>query len=88
MIHRGAKYYAVAKGFKPGIYRKWSECKEQVYRFPGNRYKSFISYFEALHYIRRFIPSYEEPDTANKIDRYMVKIEKSRNENTEANENK
>lgn len=25
-----AKFYAVRKGYKPGIYLTWSECSEQV----------------------------------------------------------
>lgn len=70
------KYYAVARGFVPGIYRSWVKCKEQVHRYPGNKFKSFNSYFEALDYIRKFNPEYEENDVSNKIDRYFKKIEK------------
>lgn len=42
------KYYAVAKGRKPGIYLTWKDCKEQVYGFGGAKYKSFSSQEEAL----------------------------------------
>ena len=34
-------YYAVKCGFKPGIYTKWDECKEQVNGFPKPVYKKF-----------------------------------------------
>jgi len=35
------EYYAVAKGRKPGIYRTWPECREQVDKFSGAVYKGF-----------------------------------------------
>ena len=47
------KFYAVAKGKKPGIYTTWVETEKQVKDFPGATYKSFTSYIEAykfLHY--------------------------------------
>ena len=37
------KYYVVWVGRKPGIYTEWEECKEQVHKFKGARYKSFHS---------------------------------------------
>lgn len=42
-----SKYYAVRKGFKPGIYRSWPECSEQVHGYSGAEYKSFESEEEA-----------------------------------------
>lgn len=41
------KYYAVKVGKKPGIYKTWDECKEQVNKFPGAIYKSFKTLEEA-----------------------------------------
>ncbi len=35
------KYYVVWQGRKPGIYKSWEECKEQVEGFSGAKYKSF-----------------------------------------------
>lgn len=35
------KYYAVKEGRQPGIYTTWSECKQQVYKYPGAVYKAF-----------------------------------------------
>lgn len=46
-----AKFYAVRKGNKPGIYRTWDECKEQIHKFKGAEYKSFTSERDALNYI-------------------------------------
>jgi len=34
-------YYAVHKGRKPGIYKTWKECEEQVKRYKGAIYKKF-----------------------------------------------
>jgi ribonuclease HI len=36
-----AKFYAVRKGKKPGIYTTWAECRLQVFGFPGAEYKGF-----------------------------------------------
>ena len=37
------KFYAVARGRKPGIYLTWSECQAMVSGFPKASYKSFSS---------------------------------------------
>lgn len=42
-----AKYYAVKKGRKTGIYMTWEACKEQVNGFSGAVYKSFTTLQEA-----------------------------------------
>jgi ribonuclease HI len=41
------KYYAVAKGRKPGIYDNWPEAKSQIEGFTGAVYKGFTSKKEA-----------------------------------------
>ena len=47
-----AKYYAVKKGHKPGIYTSWDECKKQVEKFSGAVYKSFTSLEDAKNFIK------------------------------------
>lgn len=47
-----AKFYAVKKGKKPGIYNDWATCKENVYGFSGAVYKSFNTLDEANEYIK------------------------------------
>lgn len=47
-----AKYYAVKKGHKPGIYTSWDECKKQVEKFRGAVYKSFTSLEDAKNFIK------------------------------------
>lgn len=41
------KYYAVRKGRKPGIYRSWAECQDQVSGYPNAEFKSFKDKAEA-----------------------------------------
>ncbi len=41
------KYYVVWRGFRPGIYGSWEECKKQVTGFDGAQYKSFKTRDEA-----------------------------------------
>ena len=45
------KFYAVRNGRKPGIYKTWDECKEQVDGFAGARYKSFKTLKEAEDFL-------------------------------------
>lgn len=47
MISKKQKYYVVWKGRKRGIYSTWEECKNQVDKFTGARYKSFPTKAEA-----------------------------------------
>lgn len=49
------KFYAVRKGYKPGIYKTWTECQAQVNGFSGAEYKSFTSLDEANAYINNEI---------------------------------
>ncbi|HNW88857.1 MAG TPA: ribonuclease H family protein [Bacteroidales bacterium] len=41
------KFYVVWNGRKPGIYKTWAECREQVEKFEGAAYKAFESPEEA-----------------------------------------
>lgn len=45
------KYYAIKKGFKPGIYMTWPEAQAQVSGFKGAKYKSFKTETEAQNYL-------------------------------------
>jgi len=47
------KYYAVAKGFKTGIFETWVECQAQVNNFRGASYKSFTSREGAEDYMKK-----------------------------------
>ncbi|XP_026465419.1 ribonuclease H1-like [Ctenocephalides felis] len=44
-------FYAVAKGFKPGVYESWDECLKQVVNFEGVKFKMFHSKYEAMQYV-------------------------------------
>ena len=45
-------YYAVAKGRTPGFYLTWKECKLQVHKFGGAKYKGFQTLEEANEYYK------------------------------------
>lgn len=47
-----AKFYAVRKGRKPGIYTKWDDAKALVTGFSGAEYKSFPTLAEAEAYMQ------------------------------------
>ena len=46
-----AKFYAVRKGKKPGIYMSWDMCKQQTAGFSGAEFKSFPTKEAAEEYI-------------------------------------
>ncbi len=45
-------FYGVHEGRRPGVYRSWAECKEQVNGFKGPMYKKFKTYNDALQYVK------------------------------------
>ncbi|MCM1451449.1 MAG: ribonuclease H family protein [Clostridium sp.] len=47
------KFYVVFKGYQPGIYDSWDECKAQIDGFSGAAYKSFPSCEEATQAFRK-----------------------------------
>jgi len=48
----GKKWYVVWKGFEPGVYETWPECKQQIEGFEGARYKSFETQIQAVEAYR------------------------------------
>lgn len=49
----GTQFYAVAAGHKPGIYNTWAECKAQVFKYPGAKYKKFGTSEDAEKFINQ-----------------------------------
>lgn len=45
------KYYAIKKGYKPGIYTSWPEAQKQVSGFSNAEFQSFPSKEEAENYL-------------------------------------
>ena len=45
-------YYAVARGFKPGIYRIWEQCKLSVKGYNTHKYKKFQSLEAAIEFMK------------------------------------
>ncbi|XP_061899580.1 ribonuclease H1-like [Entelurus aequoreus] len=54
---KGTFFYAVRKGFKPGVYNSWEECKAQVDKFPAAAFKKFASEKDAWTFVRGVEPS-------------------------------
>lgn len=50
------KYYVVWEGRQPGVYDDYDDAMEQVFGFPGAKFKSFTSPTEATEAYRRGIP--------------------------------
>lgn len=44
-------FYAVAKGYTPGIYTNWDEAKKMVNGFPNAKFKKFKTKREAIEFI-------------------------------------
>jgi ribonuclease HI len=70
-----AKYYAVKKGYNPGIYATWEECKQQTQHFSGAEFKSFSSEADAKAYLAgtdmmSAIVEYLRPSTPDLPDVY------------------
>lgn len=63
-----AKYYAVRKGRKPGIYRTWDDCKSQVFKCEGAEYKSFTTEAEALSYMGAVNDTAKESESYAYVD--------------------
>lgn len=63
-----AKYYAVRKGRKTGIYRTWDECKAQVFKFEGAEYKSFSTNEEALNFLGATAKKQEKSESYAFVD--------------------
>uniref|UniRef100_A0A8C1TG48 Ribonuclease H1 n=2 Tax=Cyprinus carpio TaxID=7962 RepID=A0A8C1TG48_CYPCA len=52
MGKKGIFFYAVRKGFRPGVYQTWEECKHQVDKFPSASFKKFASEQDAWAFVR------------------------------------
>lgn len=55
-----AKYYVVWEGRQPGVYDDYDDAMEQVYGFPGAKFKSYNSPEEATEAYRRGTPDSNE----------------------------
>ena len=44
-------YYAVSRGYMPGLFRTWSQCKDSTDGFTGRRYKKFAGREAAIQFM-------------------------------------
>ncbi|CAG8494726.1 3611_t:CDS:2 [Dentiscutata heterogama] len=66
-------YYAVRIGRKPGIYKTWDECQDQINKYPNSRYKKFFTLKEAQDFL--FVSSHASQDldfVDNSVSRLVV----------------
>jgi hypothetical protein len=47
----GTHFYAVRRGYRPGIYLTWPECQHQVYGFSRAQFKCFASLQKAERFM-------------------------------------
>ena len=66
-----AKFYAVKKGKKTGIFSTWYECKEQVTGFKGAVYKSFKTLSEAEAFLERNEEKIENTEEVDGVYAYI-----------------
>ncbi|XP_072045296.1 ribonuclease H1-like isoform X2 [Amphiura filiformis] len=65
-------YYAVRRGRRVGVYRTWDECKANVDKFNGARYKKFPSEEEAWRFVNDTDGAPQQPAaTAATATRYQ-----------------
>ena len=63
-----AKYYAVKKGRKTGVFSTWEECESMVKGFKGALYKSFSSLEDAQNYLNEQTPSFHNQGLIAYVD--------------------
>eukprot|EP01025_Chloroclados_australasicus_P069538 TRINITY_DN9830_c0_g1_i3.p1 TRINITY_DN9830_c0_g1~~TRINITY_DN9830_c0_g1_i3.p1 ORF type:complete len:527 (-),score=45.44 TRINITY_DN9830_c0_g1_i3:667-2247(-) len=53
VMTRQGKFYAVARGRQPSIYRSWPDCQKQTRKFSGAVFKSFATQAEAEEFMNQ-----------------------------------
>ena len=66
-----AKFYAVKKGKKTGVFLTWDECKEQVTGFKGAVYKSFKTLPEAEDFLEESEAKIENVEKVDGVYAYI-----------------
>jgi len=66
----GEKWYVVWKGIKPGIYKTWAECKQQIDGFEAALYKSFKTQTLAVDAFRSNPNNYIKRNKSTEICRH------------------
>lgn len=62
------RFLAVKKGRKPGIYRTWQECANQVNGYSGAVYKGFHTLADAEAFLKDERPEVTNPEPVSKND--------------------
>lgn len=67
------KFYAIKRGYKPGIYTSWGEAEHQVKGFSGARYKGFSTKEEAVLWLEE---GQESVSVKNKLSPQKKEVQK------------
>ncbi|CAG9329199.1 unnamed protein product [Blepharisma stoltei] len=70
-------FYAVRAGRRPGIYKSWDECLEQIHKFQGADYKKFPDFDSAkkfLSYESKEIPKTLQSSETEDIEKEKKEI--------------
>lgn len=54
------KFYAVKKGYEPGVYLTWEDCKKQIHGYSSAEYKGFLTLKEAENFMIKSKEEYKE----------------------------
>lgn len=76
-------FYAVKKGFKPGIYTTWEECKKQTNGYSNAIFKKFKTEQEAKDFINQKTP--KSNSSKKTIKKISSKKKKKKNTNKTSN---
>lgn len=57
--------YAVREGRRPGIYRTWRACEEQVKGYSGAEFQGFVSHQEAVDWLNGVDSSTDDSDLSD-----------------------
>jgi ribonuclease HI len=68
-----AKFYAVWKGRKTGVFYSWDDCKSQVEGFEGAQYKSYDSESNAVNALQKSFFSQVSPPKTNESKLFKSK---------------
>mmetsp|Transcript_7753 Transcript_7753/g.8895 ORF Transcript_7753/g.8895 Transcript_7753/m.8895 type:complete len:338 (+) Transcript_7753:3-1016(+) len=87
MGKKKVKFYAVKRGYTPGIYESWEDCKVQVNGFKGNEYKSFPTKAEAEAFIGKDLRKSGKSSPEKKTPKRLTAVQTGRRKATETTTN-
>jgi ribonuclease HI len=72
----GTSFYAVHKGYQPGVYLTWKECEQQVKGYPNPCFRKFSTEEEAQRFVRLGRENIKEDQASSSKPRATKKRER------------